>query len=67
MKSREGTVIDADDLIEEMFQLAADEIRERDSEGELADEEVQKRAFAIGMAAIKFYLLRVRLRTHHQL
>ena len=45
MKSREGTVIDADDLIEEMFQLAADEIRERDSEGELSDEEVQKRAF----------------------
>ena len=60
MKSREGTVIDADDLIEEMFQLAADEIRSRDSEGELSDEEVQKRAFAIGMAAIKFYLLRVR-------
>ena len=60
MKSREGTVIDADDLIEEMVQLAADEIRQRDSEGKLADEEVQKRAFAIGMAAIKFYLLRVR-------
>ena len=60
MKSREGTVIDADDLIDEMFQLAADEIRQRDSEGNLSDEEVQKRAFAIGMAAIKFYLLRVR-------
>lgn len=60
MKSREGTVIDADDLIEEMFQLAAGEIRERDSESELSDEEIQKRAFAIGMAAIKFYLLRVR-------
>ncbi len=60
MKSREGTVIDADDLIEEMFQLAADEIRGRDSETRLSDEEVQKRAFAIGMAAIKFYLLRVR-------
>ena len=60
MKSREGTVIDADDLIEEMFQLAADEIRGRDSEGKLSDAEVQKRAFAIGMAAIKFYLLRVR-------
>ena len=67
MKSREGTVIDADDLIEEVFQLAADEIRGRDSEDELSDEEVQKRAAAIGMAAIKFYLLRVRPRTHHQL
>ena len=60
MKSREGTVIDADDLIEEMIQLAADEIQKRDSEGKLSDEEVQKRAFAIGLAAIKFYLLRVR-------
>lgn len=60
MKSREGTVIDADDLIEEMLQLAADEIRRRDSESKLSDEEIQKRAFAIGMAAIKFYLLRVR-------
>ena len=60
MKSREGTVIDADDLIEEMFQLAVDEIRGRDSETRLSDEEVQKRAFAIGMAAVKFYLLRVR-------
>ena len=60
MKSREGTVIDADDLIEEMIQLAADEIRKRDSEGRLSDEDVQKRAFAIGLAAIKFYLLRVR-------
>ena len=60
MKSREGTVIDADDLIEEMLQLAADEIRQRDSEDRLSDEEVQKRAFAIGLSAIKFYLLRVR-------
>ncbi len=60
MKSREGTVIDADDLIEEMIQLAADEIRGRDAEGRLSDEEIQKRAFAIGLSAIKFYLLRVR-------
>ena len=35
MKSREGTVIDADDLIEEMLQLAADEIRQRDSEDKI--------------------------------
>lgn len=60
MKSREGTVVDADDLIEEMRQLAEDEIRRRDSEGVLSDVEIQKRALAIGLAAIKFYLLRAR-------
>ena len=60
MKSREGTVVDADDLIDEMRQLAEDEIRRRDSEGVLSDEEIQKRALAIGLAAIKFYLLRAR-------
>jgi arginyl-tRNA synthetase len=60
MKSREGTVVDADDLIEEMRQLAEDEIRRRDTEDTLSDEEIQNRAFAIGLAAIKFYLLRTR-------
>ena len=60
MKSREGTVVDADDLIEEMRQLAEDEIRRRDTEDTLSDEEIQNRAFAIGLAAIKFYLLRAR-------
>lgn len=60
MKSREGTVVDADDLIEDMRQLAEDEIRRRDSEGVLSDEEIQKRALAIALAAIKFYLLRTR-------
>ena len=60
MKSREGTVVDADDLIEEMRQLAEDEIRRRDTEDTLSGEEIQKRALAIGLAAIKFYLLRTR-------
>ena len=60
MKSREGTVVDADDLIEEMRQLAESEIRGRDPEGKLSDEKIQKRALAIGLAAIKFYLLRAR-------
>ncbi|MDE0183967.1 MAG: arginine--tRNA ligase [Candidatus Poribacteria bacterium] len=60
MKSREGTVVDADDLIEEMRQLAEDEIRRRDTENTLSHEEIQKRALAIGLAAIKFYLLRTR-------
>ena len=60
MKSREGTVVDADDLVEEMRQLAETEIRSRNPEGTLSDEDIQKRAMAIGLAAIKFYLLRAR-------
>ena len=60
MKSREGTVVDADDLIEEMRQLAEDEIRRRDTEDTLSHKAIQKRAIAIGLAAIKFYLLRTR-------
>ena len=60
MKSREGTVVDADELIEEMRQLAASEIRARNPEGKLSDDEIQKRAMIIGLAAIKFYLLKAR-------
>jgi arginyl-tRNA synthetase len=60
MKSREGTVVDADDLIEEMRQLAADEIRVRNPEGRLSEDEIQKRGMTIGLAAIKFYLLKAR-------
>ncbi|MDP3015224.1 MAG: arginine--tRNA ligase [bacterium] len=58
MKSREGKVIDADDLIGGMKELAAEEIRKRHPE--LAPEEIIKRAKKIGVGAIKFYLLRVK-------
>ncbi len=60
MKSREGKIVDADDLITEMIKLAADEIRQRDPENRLSEEEVKERAEKIGVGAIKFYLLRVR-------
>jgi arginyl-tRNA synthetase len=60
MKSREGTVVDADDLIEQMRQLAEQEIKRRDSAHELSIEEIQQRSLAIALGAIKFYLLRVR-------
>ncbi len=60
MKSREGKVVDADDLIAGMVELAAEEIRRRDPEGRLAEEEIRRRAENIGVGAIKFYLLRVR-------
>jgi len=60
MKSREGKVVDADDLIAQMKALAADEIRARDPGGELSDREVAQRAETIGVGAIKYYLLRVK-------
>jgi arginyl-tRNA synthetase len=60
MKSREGKIVDADDLISEMIRLAEDEIRQRDPAGRLSEEEIKNRAEKIGVGAIKFYLLRVR-------
>ncbi len=57
LKSREGKVVDADEIINEMEQLAAEEIRKR--EEELSEKEVAKRSRAIGLAAIKFHLLKV--------
>lgn len=59
MKSREGKVVDADDLINEMKELAAAEIRKRDVEGILLEEDIKARANKIGVGAIKFFLLLV--------
>jgi arginyl-tRNA synthetase len=63
MKSREGTVVDADDLMNEMHFIACAEINTRMAEGkahneDLSDEEVELRAERIGMAALKYYLLK---------
>jgi len=55
MKSREGTVIDADDIMEEVAGLAEKEIKKRHED--LSDEEVKKRAGMISLAAIKFFML----------
>ena len=60
MKSREGKVVDADDLIAGMVELAEEEIRKRDPERKLSEAEVKHRAAVIGIGAIKYYLLRVR-------
>jgi arginyl-tRNA synthetase len=60
MKSREGKIVDADDLITAVISLAEAEIRRRDPDDRLSKEEVKNRAEKIGIGAIKFYLLRVR-------
>tara|TARA_Y100000310_G_scaffold334233_1_gene413555 strand:+ start:85862 stop:87514 length:1653 start_codon:yes stop_codon:yes gene_type:complete len=57
MKSREGTVVDADALLDEMEALAFVEVKSRYKN--LTDSEIQKRAKMIGHAALRFFLLKV--------
>ncbi|MEM8932972.1 MAG: arginine--tRNA ligase, partial [Acidobacteriota bacterium] len=55
MKSREGQVVDADDLMAEVTRLAAEAVRERSSD--LDEAEVARRGEAIGLGAIVFDML----------
>jgi arginyl-tRNA synthetase len=57
MKSREGTVVDADDLIDQLAELAKAEIRDKDREGEVED--IDATAEAIALGALHYYLLAV--------
>ena len=59
MKSREGKVIDADDLIREMKELARFEIKERHKD--LKESEIKKRSEIIGLGALKFHMLKTDL------
>ena len=59
MKSREGRVVDADDLLDEVEALSAQAIR--DKHPELAPDELEARKRQIALGAIKFYLLAVNL------
>lgn len=61
MKSREGTVVDADDLFDEMERLAREATLEK--AGGNPPDDLDKRAAVIGMAALKFMLLKVNPRT----
>ena len=59
MKSREGTVVDADDLMEEMVTGAREVSREMDKLQGLSEEEVAEIAETVGMGALKYFLLKV--------
>ena len=63
MKSREGTVVDADDLFDEMHSLAKNATLERLGEGEEAPADLEERAETIGMGALKFMLLKFNPKT----
>jgi arginyl-tRNA synthetase len=55
MKSREGTVVDADDLIASTAEMAAEEIRKRQN---IDESEIQRRGLVVALAAIKYQLLK---------
>jgi arginyl-tRNA synthetase len=57
MKSREGKVVDSDNLLDEMEKMAQEEIQKRDQN--ISSKELKQRAKKISLAAIKFHLLKV--------
>ncbi|MFK5973207.1 MAG: arginine--tRNA ligase [Flavobacteriaceae bacterium] len=59
MKSREGTVVDADDLMEEMAQTAADISQELGKLEDYSEKEKQRLYKMIGLGALKYYILKV--------
>lgn len=59
MKSREGTVVDADDLILEMKSIAKNNTKEQGKIDEFSKEEAEKLYLDLALGALKFYLLRV--------
>lgn len=59
MKSREGTVVDADDLMKEMFVTAENQTRELGKIEGLTDHEAQQLFRTLGLGALKYFLLKV--------
>ncbi|MBW4889531.1 arginine--tRNA ligase [Mucilaginibacter sp. HMF5004] len=59
MKSREGTVVDADDLMAEMEQTAKTQTEELGKTADFSEEEKNKLYHTIGMGALKYFLLKV--------
>jgi arginyl-tRNA synthetase len=59
MKSREGTVVDADDLVDEMIAIASSHTQSLGKVKEFNEEELKSLYDTIGIGALKFFLLRV--------
>lgn len=59
MKSREGTVVDADDLIDEMVKEAERQTRELGKLEDISENEARQLFEMIGLGALKFFLLKV--------
>lgn len=59
MKSREGTVVDADDLMEEMISTAREISRELGKLDGLTTQEAEKIASMVGLGSLKYFILKV--------
>lgn len=59
MKTREGTVVDADDLMQEMYQTAKSTSEELGKVGDLPEAEKEKLYWNIGLSALKYFILKV--------
>jgi arginyl-tRNA synthetase len=59
MKSREGTVVDADDLVSQMIQTAADRTMELGKLDDFASEEANNLYNLLALGALKYFLLKV--------
>lgn len=59
MKSREGTVVDADDLMQEMVEEAERQTRELGKIEDLNEKEQKELFEMVGLSALKFFLLKV--------
>jgi arginyl-tRNA synthetase len=59
MKSREGTVVDADDIVDEMISIAKHKTEELGKVKDFTADELEELYNTIGLGALKFFLLRV--------
>jgi len=58
MKSREGKVVDADDLLQEVKELLAEELKKRNNTDPLSKIELEERSNKMANAAVKIFLLK---------
>lgn len=59
MKSREGTVVDADDLMAEMIRQAKEVSKESGKFADMPEEEADEIARMVGLGALKYFILKV--------
>jgi arginyl-tRNA synthetase len=59
MKSREGTVVDADDLVDEMKATAREMSQELGKLDELTEQEANEIVSMVGLGALKYFILKV--------
>ena len=59
MKSREGSVVDADDLIEEMEKTAEEMCRDRGKNDDMTPEQLKELYHILALGALKYFILKV--------